>query len=91
MMSPEEAKYDENLTTAELRSFLELLESKGSSIQVKELEGPRAQVANDACVRCSCSCAIAKRKPDAADVVAESVACSLRSWASGGPLTGACF
>lgn len=55
----EEARYDENLMTAELRSFLELLDRKGSSVKAEDLAGPRAKVRvlHGMC-RCSCVCAL---------------------------------
>jgi hypothetical protein len=40
----EEKKYDENLMTPDLKSFMELLEKKGSNITLQELEGPRSKV-----------------------------------------------
>lgn len=50
----EEGRYDENLMTKELKSFLEVLEKKGNSIKFEELQQQRLKVRNrvrHACAR----------------------------------------
>jgi hypothetical protein len=44
IMSKEEAQYDENLMTSDLRDFLMLLDTKGNNLKSDQLQLPRSKV-----------------------------------------------